>query len=307
MHREKRPLNGGADPAGVGKVALNNNAFPWLLLTPCLVFLLLFLLVPLLQLFDQSLTAVDDLLEPQPGYSVTQYLTVFGDPQYLYALWTTLWVSLFTAAVTVLLAWPAAWLLINTRRRGWRTLLYVILISPLLTSVVIRTFAWIVLLAQNGLINGFLLFTGLIPQPLNLLWNMNAVVIAYVQVMLPFAVLPLVTSLNEIAPSLRHAAMSLGATPAQTFRRVILPLSVPGMLTGFIIVFSLAAGSYITPLLIGGRLQPLLPIAIYQQAMQIANLPLAAALSLTLLLMTLAVAAIAGILLKRWEKNNHGH
>lgn len=172
--------------------------------------------------------------------------------------------------------------------------------------MVIRTFAWIVLLAQNGLINGFLLFTGLIPQPLSLLWNMNAVIIAYVQVMLPFAVLPLITSLNEIAPSLRLAAMSLGATPGATFRRVVLPLTMPGMLTGFIIVFSLAAGSYITPLLIGGRLQPLLPIAIYQQAMQIANLPLAAALSLTLLVMTLFVAGMVGMYLKRWEKRNHG-
>ena len=262
------------------------NLFPWLLLTPSLLFLLLFLLVPLLLLFDQSLTNVDSLLNPLPGYSLAQYVTVFADPQYLHALWTTLWVSLLTAAMTVLLAWPAAWLLVTTQRRGWRTLLYVILISPLLTSVVIRTFAWIVLLAQNGLINGFLLFTGLIPQPLSLLWNMNAVIIAYVQVMLPFAVLPLITSLNEIAPSLRLAAMSLGATPAMTFRRVVLPLTLPGMLTGFIIVFSLAAGSYITPLLIGGRLQPLLPIAIYQQAMQIANLPLAAALSLTSLVKT---------------------
>ncbi|WP_336777683.1 ABC transporter permease [Pantoea sp. USHLN256] len=282
------------------------NLFPWLLLTPSLLFLLLFLLVPLLLLFDQSLTNVDSLLNPLPGYSLAQYVTVFADPQYLHALWTTLWVSLLTAAITVLLAWPAAWLLVTTQRRSWRTLLYVILISPLLTSVVIRTFAWIVLLAQNGLINGFLLFTGLIPQPLSLLWNMNAVIIAYVQVMLPFAVLPLITSLNEIAPSLRLAAMSLGATPAATFRRVVLPLTLPGMLTGFIIVFSLAAGSYITPLLIGGRLQPLLPIAIYQQAMQIANLPLAAALALTLLVMTLIVAGIAGVFLKRWEKKNHG-
>ncbi|MFK8258986.1 ABC transporter permease [Erwinia sp. AnSW2-5] len=286
---------------------LRQNAFPWLMLTPCLVFLVLFLLVPLLLLLDQSLTAVDSLLNPLPGHSLAQYLTVFGESQYLYALWTTLWVSLLTAAITVLLAWPAAWLLVTVKGRHWRTLLYVILISPLLTSVVIRTFAWIVLLAQNGLINGFLLFTGLIPQPLALLWNMNAVVIAYVQVMLPFAVLPLITSLNEIAPSLRLAAMSLGATPGQTFRRVVLPLTLPGMLTGFIIVFSLAAGSYITPLLIGGRLQPLLPIAIYQQAMQTANLPLAAALSLTLLVMTLAVAGIVGLFLKRWEKKNHGH
>ena len=283
------------------------DAFPWLMLTPCLVFLLLFLLAPLLQLFDQSLTAVDALLEPLPGFSLAQYLQVFTEPQYRYALLTTLWVSLLTAFLTVLLAWPAAWLLVSVRRRSWRTLLYVVLISPLLTSVVIRTFAWIVLLAQNGLINSALLATGLIPQPLGMLWNMQAVILAYVQVMLPFAVLPLITSLNEIAPALRLASMSLGATPGHTFRRVVLPLTLPGMLTGFIIVFSLAAGSYITPLLIGGRLQPLLPIAIYQQAMQIANLPLAAALSLTLLVITLLIAGIAGAVLRRWEKKTYGY
>lgn len=283
------------------------DAFPWLMLTPCLVFLLLFLLAPLLQLFDQSLTAVDALLEPLPGFSLAQYLQVFTEPQYRYALLTTLWVSLLTAFLTVLLAWPAAWLLVSVRRRSWRTLLYVVLISPLLTSVVIRTFAWIVLLAQNGLINSALLATGLIPQPLGMLWNMQAVILAYVQVMLPFAVLPLITSLNEIAPALRLASMSLGAAPGHTFRRVVLPLTLPGMLTGFIIVFSLAAGSYITPLLIGGRLQPLLPIAIYQQAMQIANLPLAAALSLTLLVITLLIAGIAGAVLRRWEKKTYGY
>lgn len=283
------------------------NAFPWLMLTPCLVFLLLFLFVPILLLVDQSFTAVDGLLEPLPGFSLTQYIAVFTQHDYLYALWTTLWVSVFTALLTVVLAWPAAWLLVSTRRRAWRTLLYIILISPLLTSVVIRTFAWIVLLAQNGLVNSVLMATSLIPQPLSLLWNMNAVIIAYVQVMLPFAVLPLITSLNEMAPSLRLASMSLGATSVQTFRWVILPLALPGMVTGFVIVFSLAAGSYITPLLIGGRLQPLLPISIYQQAMQIANLPMAAALSLTLLVMTLLVAGGAGHVLKRWEKKNHGH
>ncbi|KGA23550.1 ABC transporter permease [Pectobacterium brasiliense] len=285
----------------------NKNAFPWLMLTPCLVFLLLFLLVPILLLVDQSLTEVDGLLEPLPGFSLTQYIAVFTQYDYLYALWTTLWVSVLTALLTVLLAWPAAWLLVTTRRRTWRTLLYIILISPLLTSVVIRTFAWIVLLAQNGLVNSVLMATSLIPQPLSLLWNMNAVIIAYVQVMLPFAVLPLITSLNEMAPSLRLASMSLGATPSQTFRWVVLPLTLPGMVTGFVIVFSLAAGSYITPLLIGGRLQPLLPISIYQQAMQIANLPMAAALSLTLLVMTLLVAGAAGQVLKRWERKNHGH
>ena len=283
------------------------RSFPMLMLLPCLAFLVLFLLMPLLLLAEQSFSRTDALLDPLPGYSWEQYLTAFTQPDALYTLWMTIGISLLTAFLTVLIAWPAAWLLVSAKQRWQRTLLYVLLISPLLTSVVIRTFAWIVLLAQNGYINNILQATGLISHPLSLLWNMDAVVIAYVQVMLPFAVLPLITSLNEIAPALSRASMSLGETPAGTFRRVILPLTIPGMIAGFVIVFALAAGSYITPLLIGGRLQPLLPIGIYQQAMQIANLPLAAALSFTLLIAALLIAGLAGMALRYWEKRVYGH
>ncbi|MDQ2138526.1 ABC transporter permease [Alcaligenaceae bacterium A4P071] len=284
-----------------------STQFSWLLLTPSLLFLIVFLVLPGLLLAALSLRDVDALLTVLPTYSFAQYTGIFSSPAYLGALWTTLWVSLATAFFCVLLAYPAAWLLVTAPNRTVRTLLYVILVSPLLTSVVIRTFAWIVLLAQNGLINATLIKLGFTDKPLALLWNMKAVIIAYVQVMLPFAVLPIATSLGEIPPALTRASMVLGAGRVHTFRRVILPLTLPGMMTGFIIVFALAAGSYITPLLIGGRLQPLLPISIYQQAVQIANLPLAAALSLTLLVVTGAVAFILGGFLKRWERKTYGH
>jgi putative spermidine/putrescine transport system permease protein len=288
------------------RLPASGRGFAWLLLSPTLVFLIAFLVVPGLLLAGLSLRNVDAMLNLQPGYGISQYLLVFGTTTYANALFTTLWVSLATALLCVLLAYPAAWLLVNAPTRTVRTVLYVLLVSPLLTSVVIRTFAWIVLLAQNGLINDALRSLGLIDAPLRMLWNMNAVIIAYVQVMLPFAVLPLATSLGEIPPSLTRASMSLGAGRVHTFFHVTLPLTLPGMLTGAIIVFALAAGSYITPLLIGGRLQPLLPITIYQQAVQIANLPLAAALSFTLLLITGIVVFLLGAMLKRWEKRTYG-
>lgn len=279
----------------------------WLLLSPSLLFLLAFLVVPGIFLMALSLRDVDSMLNMLPTYSLSHYVSALTSPSYLNALWTTLWVSVATAVLCVILAYPAAWLLVTAPNRTVRTVLYVILVSPLLTSVVIRTFAWIVLLAQNGLVNDMLLSTGFIERPLALLWNMKAVIIAYVQVMLPFAVLPIATSLGEIPPALPRASTSLGASRFYTFRKVILPMTLPGMLTGAIIVFALAAGSYITPLLIGGRLQPLLPISIYQQAVQIANLPLAAALSLTLLVVTGIVAFMLGGILKRWEKRTYGH
>ncbi|EJM97729.1 ABC transporter permease [Herbaspirillum sp. YR522] len=287
--------------------AASGTPFAWLLLSPGMLFLAAFLVVPGVLLVMLSLRDVDGMLMMLPSYGVSQYLKVFSSANYLDALLTTLWVAGLTAILCVLLAWPAAWLLVNTRSRTWRTVLYVILISPLLTSVVIRTFAWIVLLAQNGLINDILRKLGIIDSPLALLWNMKAVIVAYVQVMLPFAVLPLATSLGEIPAALPRASHSLGAGARHTFLHVILPLTIPGMMSGAIIVFALAAGSYVTPLLIGGRLQPLLPINIYQQALQIANLALAAALSLTLLVVTAVVAAAMSAVQKKWERRVYGH
>jgi putative spermidine/putrescine transport system permease protein len=196
-------------------------------------------------------------------------------------------------------------MLVHAPNRGIRTFLYILLVSPLLTSVVVRTFAWIVLLAQNGLINEVLQKLRIVNQPLPLLWNMKAVIIAYIQVMLPFAVLPIATAMGEINPSLNKASMSLGVGKFRTFIRVTLPLTIPGLISGAVIVFSLAAGSYITPLMVGGGIQPLLPLAIYQQALQVANLPLAGALSITLLIVVLIVVALLGLILKHWEARLH--
>lgn len=282
------------------------NGFHWLLLSPTLLFLGAFLIAPFLLLTVMSFRDVDSLMNLLPTYGLDQYRTLFTSPVYLKTIGWTLWVAFLTTVICVVLAYPAAYLLVYAPRRWMRTLFYILLVSPLLTSVVIRTFAWIVLLAQNGLVNETLLKLGLIEQPLSLLWNLKAVVIAYVQVMLPFAVLPIATSLGEIAPNLKQASMSLGAGRVGTFVRVTLPLTVPGMISGALIVFSLAAGSYITPLLVGGRLQPLLPLAIYQQVMQISNLPLGAAMSLTLLLIVGIVAAAVGLILKRWEARMNG-
>jgi len=291
----------------MSRAAGGGSWFPWLLLTPGMVFLLFFLVAPGVLLMALSLRDVDGMLMLLPSYSLAHYASAFASAGYWVALGTTLWVAVLTALLCLLLAWPAAWLLVTTRSRAWRTVMYVILISPLLTSVVIRSFAWIVLLAQNGLVNDVLRKLGVIDAPLGLLWNMKAVIVAYVQVMLPFAVLPLATSLESIPPALPRASLSLGAGARHTFFHVLLPLTIPGMLSGAIIVFALAAGSYVTPLLIGGRLQPLLPINIYQQALQIANLPLAAALSLTLLVVTAAIAGLMSRWQKQWERRVHGH
>ncbi|MFM9276725.1 ABC transporter permease [Paenibacillus jiagnxiensis] len=281
------------------------NSFYWLLLTPSLLFLTAFLVVPFIMLIVLSFRDVDSLMNTLPTYTLSHYVEVFTSGAYLDVIAKTLGIALLTTVICILLAYPAAYLLVRTQKPGLRTLFYILLISPLLTSVVIRTFAWIVILSQNGLLNEVLLWMHVIDKPITVLWTMNAVIIAYVQVMLPFAVLPIATSMGEIQPKLRDASMSLGAGRVRTFFRVTLPLTLPGMLSGAGIVFALAAGSYITPLLVGGRLQPLLSLSIYQQAVQVFNMPFAAALSVTLLLLVGIVVALIGWISKRWEARLH--
>ncbi|PCK23218.1 ABC transporter permease [Bacillus pumilus] len=283
------------------RIQKKNQRFHWFMLLPACLFLVVFLLAPLVMMFVLSFRDVDSMMNTLQTYSFSQYIHVFTTDAYVKAIGSTVWVALKTTVVCLLMAYPAAYLLVKAPNPRLRAFFYILLVSPLLTSVVIRTFAWIVLLSQNGLINGMLLNLHVIEQPLSMLWNMNAVMIAYVQVMLPFAVLPIATSLNDMDRHLRPASMSLGAGRIRTFLHVILPLTIPGMITGAIIVFSLAAGSYITPLLVGGRMQPLLPLSIYQQVMQVYNLPLAAAMSFTLLVCVLVVVSLLSYLLKRWE------
>lgn len=286
-------------------VVRRTRSFYWLMLSPALLFLLAFLVVPFIMLIVLSFREVDSLLNVLPSYSLKNYTEIFTSASYLTTIRSTLGVAALTTVIVIIAAYPAAYLLVRTGSKGLRTFFYILLISPLLTSVVIRTFAWIVIMAQNGLLNEALLKLHLIDKPLSLLWSMKAVVIAYVQVMLPFAVLPIATSMGEIQPKLRQASMSLGAGRIRTFFKVTFPLTLPGLLSGAAIVFSLAAGSYITPLLVGGRLQPLLPLSIYQQAVQVFNMPFAAALSMTLLVLVAIVVGLISWISKRWEARLH--
>lgn len=286
--------------------ALEQKRFYWVLLVPVLLFLGVFLVLPFVLLLLLSFRDVDAMMNTLDTYSFSQYVEVFSSDIYLKTIGITLWTALKTTVLCLVMAYPAAYLLVKAPTGRLRALFYILLVSPLLTSVVIRTFSWIVLLSQNGIVNEVLISMKLIEKPLPLLWNMNAVIIAYVQVMLPFAVLPLAGSLSEMKPDLKFASMSLGAGRLRTFFFVTLPMTVPGLLTGAMIVFSLSAGSYITPLLVGGRMQPLLPLSIYQQVMQVFHLPLAAAMSITLLAVVSVVIGILGFFQKRWEARING-
>jgi putative spermidine/putrescine transport system permease protein len=210
----------------------------------------------------------------------------------------TFWISAVTAALCVLLGYPLAYLLANLPERS-SNLLMILVLLPFWTSVLVRSTAWVVLLQTHGLVNEFLLAIGLIGKPLELVYNRVGVYIAMTHVLLPFFVLPLHGVMKGVRPHVMNAALSLGAHPAVAFWRVYLPQTLPGVLAGSLIVFILSLGYYVTPALVGGAADQLISGFIAFYTNQSLNWGMAAALSLVLLVVTIAFVAIYGRLLGR--------
>lgn len=268
------------------------------LLSPAVVLLVLFFIVPSVDLFRLSLAWVDPQLAIHDDASLVNYRTFATSPYFHRMVWGSVKLTLWTTGACLLLGYPAAYYMVHVRSPMYRTLLYAVVVSPLLISVIVRTYGWVVLLANNGVVNGTLVALGLVDRPLRMLGTFGSVVVATVHVLLPFMMLPIASALQALDPVLERAAQSLGATPVQTFWRVTLPLSMPGVLAGTSLVIALTLGIYITPLLVAGPLQPLFAIGIYYVTLNQLNFPLGAALSFILLTFTLGVIALAGRLLR---------
>jgi putative spermidine/putrescine transport system permease protein len=277
------------------------------LIAPAAAFLVLCLVVPVALLFGASLRPVDSYGNMAAGVTLAQYRAVLSDPYFADAFGKTVLLALEVTGLCVVLGYPAAYALATTRSRLMRVLLYTIVLSPLLTSVVVRTYGWIVVFANDGLLNQLLRAAGLVSAPLRLLYSFPAVVVAVTQVLLPYMIIPLVTSLASIDPALKKASFSLGAERVATFARVTLPLSVPGLAAGTLFVFASAMGIYATPLLIGSSMQPIVALRIYEQVLRLFDFPMGAALSYVLLLVTLALCLGLVLLFGRWERKLFGH
>lgn len=259
----------------------------WQLVLPLTLFFMAFVFVPL-----ALLAIVSAYNEPEMRtIGVAQYAGFLGDTFKLNVLAQTLWLALKTTLLTVLIGYPLAYLYTLAPRWLQRVLLLLIVL-PLLTSVVVRTFAWVVILARQGIINSTLLALGWIDGPLTLLYTPTAVVFALTQIEMPLMVLPVITALMNIDPNLRQASEVLGAGKWRTFLTVTLPLSIPGLLAGCLLVFASAAGAFVTQTLIGGGRHLFMPYYIYQQAIQVNNFPLAAALAMIMLVSVLAVVIV---------------
>jgi len=271
--------------------AINRLAFggrsSWLVLAaPAMIFLLAVFVVPL------ALLGWVSLWQHSPdGFGPTaptaeNYLRFFGDAFFLEVLARTVLLSLATTAVALLIAYPLALYMIRASARV-RAIIILLLLMPLLTSAVVRIFGWVVILGNNGLVNRALMGLGLIDQPVQILQTWVAVVIGLVNVELVFAVLPIFTALLGLDSSLREAAATLGATGWKTFRHVILPLSLPGVIAGSALVFVLAMASFIQPQLLGGARFMVMTMLMYQHATATLNWPFAAAISVILTVIAL--------------------
>jgi putative spermidine/putrescine transport system permease protein len=253
------------------------DARAWLMVPAVLIVGVLFV-YPVSWLLARSVT------EPVPG--LQNFRRLIETPVYLKALWNTAIISGSVTLLCVLLGYPIAYSMAHAGERLRRLLIFVVLV-PFWSSILVRTFAWMVLLQQRGLINKTLIdYLGLIEAPLTLIYNRTGVLIGMSHILLPFMVLPLYAVLSRIDPSLSQAAASLGAPPLRNFVRVYLPLSLPGLIAGSVLVFVIGLGYYITPALLGGPGDTMIAQLIEMQIADFGNWGLAGALAVILLLGT---------------------
>lgn len=230
----------------------------WALSAPALLLVFLFLGLPVLS------TLATTFGDPEGPFS--QYAAFFESRFRMTVLWRTMEVALITTAVSLVVGFLTAWVVANSPPRA-KSLLIIAAVFPLLTGVVVRSFAWLIILGKEGILNDTLLALGLIDAPLSMLYTQFSVVIAMIYLFVPLMILTLVGVLEGIPQDLTDAAASLGARPAAAFRQVVLPMAVPGLIVGSVLVFTGSFTSYATPQLLGGERQMMMGTFLYQRAM----------------------------------------
>lgn len=278
----------GARGAQVPRAAAAESQWRWaMLLLPAVAFLTVFFLVPLVGMVSRSLT------EPSPA----NYTEFFETSAYVRVLGNTFRTALVVTVCCVLLGYPYAYAMRRAGRWGFAALSLALLL-PFWSSLLVRTFAWMTLLQDTGVINTALISLGVIGEPVELIRNSLGVTIGMTHIMLPYFVLPLYAVMARIDLSLPEAAASLGASPLRAFHRVFLPLSLPGLAAGALLVFVLSLGFYITPALLGGVQDTLIGQLIADQVGVNVRFGFASAIGIVLLALTLVGLAIGARILR---------
>jgi len=263
-----------------------------LLLLPAGLALVALLVAPLLYLLSYSLhQAVPGRMAVEPGLTLSTYARVLSDPFYLGVVVRTLALSLGATAICALLGFPLAYFLWRAPAR-WKGTLTLLVVAPLLISIVVRSYGWMVILGDSGVLNDALSALGLIDQPVAIMFTSLAVLIGLVHVQFPFMVLSILAGLERIDPDLLDAAATLGAPRPRAVLEIVLPLSVPGLVAGVTLVFSLCMTAFVTPTLMGGSGARVLTTLIYNQFVTVFNWPTGAAIAALLLVLCLGVAYV---------------
>lgn len=265
------------------------------LLAPAFLFMMFSFVIPMLLLLKEGFFAEGDAGKT---ISLAQYARFLGSSHYLGVLWNSFRLALYVTFITLVIGYPLAY---GMARLGsaWRTAILVVIVSPLIVSIVVRTFGWQILLRNGGPINDSLIWLGLIDQPLTLLFSAAGVVIGLVHAYLPFMVLPLAAAIDRIDPALEEASQTLGASVFQLFRTVILPLSLPGIGAGAALVFTLSISAYVIPALLGGERVQVMPTLVTQQILVLLDWSFGAAVATILTMLTLVVLAAYGFVSAR--------
>ncbi|MBD2865309.1 MULTISPECIES: ABC transporter permease [Paenibacillus] len=277
----------------------------WILMAPGALIMLFFFILPVgqLLLFSFFRSTPDGMMEK--AFVFDQYMTFFKDPHYLKILGRTLVLGITISFISLILGYCLAYGVARSNPKR-KYLLLLLIALPLLTSAVIRNFGWIVILGRKGLLNQLFLNIGLIDKPLDLLYTSTGVVIAMVHVLLPFMVLVLYSVLEGMDRNLESAAANMGASPAKVFWFVTLPLSLPGIVAGTLLVFSISISFYITPALIGGPRVQVMATEIYNQTIHSMNWPYASALAVILLVTVFVITNLYNRALRRSTSQGAG-
>ena len=251
-----------------------------LLLVPAVLVLLALFVYPLLGIVDRS------VYKPRVGYTLDYYAQIWRVPVYLTVIWRTFQTSALVTLLCLALGYPLAYVLATLRPRVAQ-LVMIVVILPFFTSIIVRTYAWMVLLGRNGVVNQYLTWLGLTDAPLPLLYNKGGVLIGMTYVLLPYMILTVYSVMRGIDPAFIRAAHSLGASRWQAFRKVFLPLSLPGIAGGTLLVFILSLGFFITPALMGGPSDVMIAMLIEREVEFTLNWSFASALAVILLVLTL--------------------
>ena len=270
----------------------------WKLLAPALVLLTAVFVLPVGMLVPTSMRPYVPLVGITSGFTTRHYTKLLTDSYYLEIIGRTLALGLMVTCATLVIGYPLAFFLARTRSR-WRNWLTILVVFPLLLNLVVRTFGWMALLAQNGLVNQALQMLGLVSSPVKLLFNFAGLLIGLTHIFLPFMVLVLIGAIQNIPRDVEDAARVLGASWGSAFFRITLPLSAPGILSGSILVFVLTISALVTPRLLGGPTYQVMSTLIYDEFLQRLNWPAGSAQSLLLTIIVLALVYLSGRLARR--------